>query len=403
MSTPNYLDDPGFQTTLTDLQDHLRAYPTLQALNSSVWFSQNRTRVESILNHPHVESQFSSVSSERDWLRCISWNIEKGKELDSLLEIFSSDQRFLTADLILLQEADFGMARSGNRFVARELACALGMNFAFAPCFVELTKGVGEDLKAAGENSSGLQGNAILSRFPIRSARTIRLTQCFEPFEFTEKRFGNRNAVVCEVTVGDRALTAATTHLEVRNSPRCRARQTAALLETLGNRGDTFTLIGGDFNSNTFARGTAWRTFRSLSRLVGMKSDDLLASTLSPQSREPLFDVLYSKGYEWEPFNDGTSTSATFLRSLEDAHLIPRFLRDRALRTLRSYDGGLPLRLDWFVGKNVSPAVRPTEKEDLSGAGGPLPPGTITEFEKGIKPESLSDHRPILVDLLWRP
>ncbi|MFI5176107.1 MAG: hypothetical protein ACHQKY_14700, partial [Terriglobia bacterium] len=189
MSIPNYLDDPGFQTTLTDLQDHLRAYPTLQALTSSAWFSQNRTRVESILNHPHVESQFSPVSSERDWLRCISWNIEKGKELDSLLEIFSSDQRFLTADLILLQEADFGMARSGNRFVARELACALGMNFAFAPCFVELTKGVGEDLKAAGENSSGLQGNAILSRFPIRSARTIRLPQCFEPFEFTEKRF----------------------------------------------------------------------------------------------------------------------------------------------------------------------------------------------------------------------
>ena len=403
MPKDDYLDDPAFPAELENLQACLRAHPTLRSLTSSAWFSQNRNRIERILDHSHVENSSFSPSPGKPWLRCLSWNIEKGTKLDMLIEIFRSDRRFLSADLILLQEADLGMARSGNRFVARELARTLDMNFAFAPCFIELTKGAGEDLKAAGENSSGLQGNAILSRFPIQSARTIRLPQCFEPFEFSEKRYGNRAALICQFDIGGRKMMAATTHLEVRNSPRCRAEQMAALIGALKEEARTTILIGGDFNSNTFPRGTAWRTLRSLFRLMTVDPANLVGTTLSPQAREPLFDVLSHSGFEWKPFNDSTATAATFLRSLEDVHLIPRFLRDRASRTLKSFEKGLPLRLDWFVGKNISPVVPLSRRESMVHGLDPISPMTITEFENGVAPENVSDHRPILVDLAWDP
>ena len=403
MPNDTYLDDPGFPEGLANLQTHLRSHPTLQSLTSSAWYSHSRKQIEQILGHVHTENRSFAVPPERLWLRCLSWNIEKGTKLDMLIDIFRSDWRFFSADLILLQEADLGMARSGNRFVARELARTLGMNFAFAPCFIELTKGAGEDLNAGGENSSGLQGNAILSRFPIESAQTIRLPQCFEPFEFHEKRYGSRAALVCRFDLGGRKMTVVTTHLEVRNSPRCRARQIASLIQGLREGSDTIVVIGGDLNSNTFARGTAWRTLRSLVRLVASKPGDLLASTLSPQAREPLFDVLRQSGFDWGSFNDTTATAVTFLRSLEDVRLIPRFLRTRAFKTLKSFEKGLPLRLDWFAGKNISPAVSPDRKATGVQGSEPLSPMTITRFENGVEPEKVSDHRPILVDLAWQP
>jgi hypothetical protein len=134
-----------------------------------------------------------------------------------------------------------------------------------------------------------------------------------------------------------------------------------------------------------------------------VESDDLVATTLSPQAREPLFDVLSHSGFDWKPFNDSTATAATFLRSLEDVHFIPRLLRDRAFRTLKPFEEGLPLRLDWFVGKNISPVVALPLEESLVNESDPMSPMTLTEFDNGVLPEKVSDHRPILVDVAWDP
>ena len=401
MASDRYLQQPGFLTEFADLQHHLHSHPTLKSLKCSEGWAQNLRRIEKILENPHVENVPPERRPPRAWLRCISWNIEKGKKLDEIINIFKSDQRLCRADLILLQEADLGMARSGNRFVARELANALQMNFAFAPCFIELTKGAGDDLKATGENASGLQGNAIITRFDIESARVVRLPQCFEPFEFSEKRYGGRNALICDLKMGEGGMTVATTHLEVRNTPQCRARQMGTVLDALIGCKNRKILIGGDFNSNTFARGTLWRTMWGLFRLMTARPNDLLASTLAPQSREPLFELLRRSGFEWNPFNDGTATSFTFLRSLEDVHLIPRPLRDHAYRTLRQFEKGLPLRLDWFAARNLSPACHAGATQIDLGGDGPSPPMTFSNFENGQVPDSCSDHRPILVDLSW--
>jgi hypothetical protein len=88
--------------------------------------------------------------------------------------------------VILLNEVDLGMKRSGYAGVARELADTLRMNYAFGVEFVEVdplytgdertemktpeeTQALADDLRADPARFRGLHGNAILTRFPLRS------------------------------------------------------------------------------------------------------------------------------------------------------------------------------------------------------------------------------------------
>src|SRR5439155_1026446 len=81
------------------------------------------------------------------------------------------------ADLVLLNEADVGMARSGNRDVVADLGRALGFHTAWAPLFLETTSGRDDDPASAGgrENEEALFGLGMLSRFPVGAARVIEL------------------------------------------------------------------------------------------------------------------------------------------------------------------------------------------------------------------------------------
>lgn len=44
----------------------------------------------------------------------------------------------------------------------------------------ELSKALSDDLRGDAERFRGLHGNAVLSRFPIRSARITRLPECYD-------------------------------------------------------------------------------------------------------------------------------------------------------------------------------------------------------------------------------
>ncbi|HEY8060200.1 MAG TPA: NUDIX hydrolase, partial [Acidimicrobiales bacterium] len=101
----------------------------------------------------------TDASSERG-LRVVAANLERGRRLDDWVTLLTAAE----PDVILTSEADGGMARSGNRYVARELADRLGMAFVFAVEFVELSLG-GEDerdqLPADAANEFGVHGGAI--------------------------------------------------------------------------------------------------------------------------------------------------------------------------------------------------------------------------------------------------
>jgi endonuclease/exonuclease/phosphatase family metal-dependent hydrolase len=240
----------------------------------------------------------AAAGSERG-LRVVAANLERGRRLDDWVTRLTAAE----PDVILISEADGGMARSGNRYVARELAGRLGMAFAFAVEFVELSLG-GEDERAElppdAANEFGVHGGAILSRLPLERAAAVR-------FEFDgnwhgddsdEPRVGGRLAVVA--TVGDIVVVAP--HLESHGGPTGRARQLADLLDVIEPYAAGLpVVVGGDLNTHT----------------VDLSGREEVGGELTPErfrdpvAHEPLFAEAAQRGYEWSTANTDEPTHRT--------------------------------------------------------------------------------------------
>ena len=105
------------------------------------------------------------------------------------------------ADVLVLNEVDWGMKRTEYRNVAEELAAALHMNYAYGVEFVEVDplfdldtvqihltdaqqdQRLEQDLQVDRERYHGLHGTAIRSRYPIEHARILRLPVCYDWYE----------------------------------------------------------------------------------------------------------------------------------------------------------------------------------------------------------------------------
>jgi endonuclease/exonuclease/phosphatase family metal-dependent hydrolase len=302
----------------------------------------------------------------------VTWNIEKGKRWE-LLEVCLNSDPLRTADVLCLNEVDDGMARSGNRRIAHEIADRLGMTAIFGPAFRELTKGTGDEIRVPGENTTAVQGNAVLTRLPVMDHRNLKLPDCRNYLSGEEKRLGGRHALIVRLDCGSgRILTVANTHLEVLTTSRCRARQMGFLLQNLGSGP---AIVTGDLNTNTFDRGSFWATLRSLVRLMRNETEQ---EVLKAWKYEPVFAELRNAGFSWDGFNDELPTCSADLSSLEDQKYVPAVVRRYILSRVRH----LPLRLDWIAARGVEP--RSTGR-------------TITDL-----PCQPSDHLPITCDLVLR-
>jgi endonuclease/exonuclease/phosphatase family metal-dependent hydrolase len=302
-------------------------------------------------------------------IRFVAWNIEKGKRW-KLLETCLACEPIQTADVLCLNEVDDGMARSGNRRIAFDIAERLGMQMVFGQAFKEFTKGIGEELLAPGENTTAVQGNATLSRLPILESKNLRLPVCHHPSNRAEKREGGRHALIVRLDCGNgRSLTVVNAHLEVFTTMQCRSRQMKFLLDHLQTGP---AIVAGDFNTNTFQRGSVLHTFQSL---VYLLRRDVKSRAMAPWSYEPLFRDLRKTGFSWEGFNDSLPTCSVDLSSLEDRVYVPAAIRNRILSRCRT----LPLRLDFIACRGL---------RALSAG------RTITDL-----PCQPSDHLPITCDL----
>src|SRR5438105_11644068 len=94
----------------------------------------------------------------------LNWNIDRGKHLDRI----AATVREANAKLCIFQEVDLGARRTEGKDIAHDLAQALGMNYAFAPEFRELSQ------STAGEPA--YHGQAILTRLAMRRVRILRFT-----------------------------------------------------------------------------------------------------------------------------------------------------------------------------------------------------------------------------------
>jgi endonuclease/exonuclease/phosphatase family metal-dependent hydrolase len=249
-------------------------------------------------------------------LRVAEWNIERGLRFDDVQSSLESGGRFeeqagnvhasktaqhrlarelgifRAADVVVLDEVDHGVKRTQYRDVARSLAYALHFNYAYAVEFIELNRLYLHETKLdqvpaarrADRDTSpvdparylGLEGTTILSRYPILSARVIRLPECYDWYHgeikeisnleqarrwsalklFDERirrqvRRGGRVALVAEIAVpelpGGR-VTMVAPHLENYCPPSCRRGQMDYLLKQLAGVSNT-VIIAGDLNT----------------------------------------------------------------------------------------------------------------------------------------------------------
>ncbi len=283
-------------------------------------------------------------------LRVVMWNIERGLRLEEIKLAFTDKSAFLakievsankpdaapdgkgnekssspagdiekvkeqlnllqSADVVVLNEVDWGVKRTGYRAVIKELGEALKMNWAYGVEFVEVDPMIlgteqfqevenpeerAKLLKAIEVDKSqlrALHGTAVLSRYPIRDVKA-------QPFDHQgydwyhgeqniakleagkrkaaiilgekmgrEVRRGGRTSLIVTLDVPDAKegrITVVATHLENRTDPKDRRLQMEELLSRLKNVQNP-VILAGDLNT-TGSKGRP----RSVAQTVASK------------------------------------------------------------------------------------------------------------------------------------
>jgi endonuclease/exonuclease/phosphatase family metal-dependent hydrolase len=289
-------------------------------------------KLEHLVTTPFLsnEAYFNGAKPKRPsspdlgpYLRAICWNIERGIHFDPIRIALSEPEKFdqvlaerkdpkakpLTpdqlkivkqqldllqpADLLILNEVDYGVTRTDYRDVARDLAKTLSMNYAYGVEFLELDplnlglekvelddKEAQADIQKSFDADKsryiGMHGTAVLSRYPIRKATLRPLPVCYDWYAGEKKaistlesgrrkganlafmeriareiRRGGRTVLFVELAVPESptgAVTVVAPHLENKCKPGCRAKQAEQILEWIHGEHNP-VILGGDLNT----------------------------------------------------------------------------------------------------------------------------------------------------------
>ena len=278
-------------------------------------------KLTKLLTTPFVNnSVVTRPAKTSSMLRVATWNIERGLEFDALKAVLTNDQRFFRrlkpamrgsdfnladileqaaelsrADIVILNEVDWGLKRTNYRNVARELATAMQMNYVFGVEFVEvdpLTLGTEtlegetsadrakmiENLRVDKTRTLGLHGTAILSRLPLSNSRVVPFVEKGHDWYAEEKdgiskleegkrkgaklvfgekimrevRRGGRMMLLADISdasIPGGAVTLVATHLEGKAKPSERVKQLEEVLAQIKNI-DHPVILAGDMNTS---------------------------------------------------------------------------------------------------------------------------------------------------------
>jgi endonuclease/exonuclease/phosphatase family metal-dependent hydrolase len=313
--------------------------PPLLSYQELVTLSQQDTvepslaaKLHTLFTTPFVnnEAYFSGIKPLRPdlksmgaSLRLVEWNIERGVELEDIKLAMTDKQAFLakvhseaadnkdtkrisdrellaqmdalqSADVLVLNELDWGMKRSDYLPVVKDLADTLKMNWAYGVEFVEVDpKVLGTQSFANVKNEAerkeledlfsvdkdrvlGLHGTAILSRYPLRDVKVVPFQYQAYDWYNGEKKYGSIEAgkrkgasllfgeeIVRELRRGGRTnliatldvpdlpekqVTIVATHIENRTTPKNRVKQLDELLDMIRPIHNP-VVIAGDMNT----------------------------------------------------------------------------------------------------------------------------------------------------------
>jgi endonuclease/exonuclease/phosphatase family metal-dependent hydrolase len=344
--------------------------------------------VREVLETPETADFRQQVAPAKQRYRFLAWNLERGIEYEGQLAVLKQHPYLVSSDVLLLTETDVGMARSGNRAIAQDLARELGMCCAFVPCYLNLAKGAGIENDSAGENEYGLHGNAILSRYPIRRVRPVHLTNGKDKMAGREKRLGRQTALAAEIEFPNLTTTAVSVHLDAQSSQRHRRDQMAEILDALPAAGPA--IVGGDWNTTTYNSSRAFRAIMGFWLRVFMGVDNVIDNHyLHPYNRfeKGLFALLESRGFDYRRCNRlgerTTSYDVDDVKTYKNLReWVPAWCFAFVRWALRNHDGKCPLKIDWFATRGIDAAD----------------PLVLHEFREG-RTRPLSDHDAIGVDV----
>ena len=324
-------DGTGAEYTRTS-QPAMLSYQELVALGEETVDPALDAKLHTLLTTPFInnEAYFNGTKPLRPdlkgmgpSLRLVEWNIERGIEFDKIKLLLSNKQAFISevhseaasatnaekakdnvlraqmdvlqsADVLILNEVDWGMKRSDYRAVVKDLADALKMNWAYGVEFVEVDpKILGTQSFANVENQDerkeleelfsvdktrllGLHGTAILSRYPLRDVKLVPFQYQAYDWYNGEKKYGKVEAgkrkgasllfgeeIVREVRRGGRTNLIATidvpdlpggqatvvaAHLENRTTPKNRVKQVDEILDIIKPISHP-VIVAGDMNT----------------------------------------------------------------------------------------------------------------------------------------------------------
>lgn len=367
--------------------DTIKTFKKKKDFTNSPFYAQHQIEINAVLDGLEWDNTICNNAQKKDEIRIVSWNIERGKQLDGIISYCKEDAELAKADIILAVESDNGMGRTANRNVAKEMAESLGMNYCFAPSYLVLGKGAVGETNHNKKNTTALHGTAILSKYPILEAKGIKVPPVKEVFHSSEKRIGCKKGLVAKLQIGKKTIALGAIHIDLSSTAKDRANQLESVIKGLPKA--DLQLVGGDWNTSTFnlrRKGElAWQVITKFFT-IGFKG--AIENYMTPELKfdKPIFEKLAEHGFEHEGFNDREKGSIYFdindlLHNEKAKKFVPPFLLRDLERRLRPWNGCVPLKIDWIAGKgcqaiNAQTIERPT-----------------------IKRELLSDHNPIYVDL----
>lgn len=397
----NALDNSRSPTILDHNLNHhfpeLLKFESTPEMEASALWEAIRNEAEAILNAVvYEEFGAGDETGALSEIKALAWNIERGIVFDGIVGALRYHDALKDKDLLLLTELDYGMARSGNRFVAQEIAKALKLNYAFAPVYIALQKGSGVESAMEGENTNSIHGLAMFSRWPMRNVHAIPLPNGKDKMWGKEKRLGSLRALFADIDHPLGTFRAVTVHLDAHCSRAHRQMQMRLILDHLDTLPEMPTLIGGDWNTTTFNSQSSTRAIMGYWRRVFMGPKNVAQNHLPHPEKffeKPLFDMLERRGYNFRELNNiGEGTLHYHVESIEkNTNLrdwVPEWCFPFIFWAANRVGGHVSGRLDWFAGKGMEPAPgkHPRTIRDLSDdAGTPL-----------------SDHDAISIDLVLK-
>ncbi|MEJ7713967.1 MAG: endonuclease/exonuclease/phosphatase family protein [Pyrinomonadaceae bacterium] len=167
-------------------------------------------------------------------IKIISYNIRwrGGADLLKLIEYLRSDQEIGGADILGLQEVDRGKKRTNQINTARQIAEALGMNYAWAA-----------PPRTEDEQAEDETGVAILSKYPLTDVERLVLPNAGPGGR-------HRAAIGATVLMGANRLRVYSLHAETRIPVDRKVEQFGAVLSSLKSRPqENHAIVLGDFNT----------------------------------------------------------------------------------------------------------------------------------------------------------